>query len=348
MKWQGKNISYEIKGESHAEEVSITVWGLKELQYNCKEFMDFLARRKPKKSAYSTSRQEDDERNWKIVSEGGKTVLTLKNTDVKSGDYDELYAKPRPSHADYASYCYDGRLDFRGGREFSARLTAPYCLLGSLLKQTLAKYGVEINAYVQSVGGVEGISYKDNDIDTVLDRVKNGPILTEEMEQKVLHARSEGDSVGGCVECIVTGMPEGMGYTWAEGIESAISIHLFSIPAVKGVEFGAGFSLAQLYGSQANDETYYDGGVKFYSNNAGGINGGISNGMPITMRVAFRPTPSISKEQRTVDLVNECSTTIKIKGRHDACIVPRALPVVESAVAIALYDLLLDNFFGRK
>ena len=237
-----------------------------------------------------------------------------------------------------------------GGGRFSGRLTAPLCAIGGILKEYLESKGVKIHAYISQIGNIKGLSYKDKNVteDMILSSRDNSfPSLTnkEEMLSLIEKTKREGDSVGGIIECIVYGLKGGVGDNLFDGLEGKISSLIYSVPAVKGVEFGLGFSLSESFGSIVNDELYYDknGNVSFKTNNNGGINGGISNGEPITLRVAIKPTPSISKEQNTVDLVNKENVKIIIKGRHDSCIVPRAVPCIESAVAIAIYDEILGD-----
>jgi chorismate synthase len=308
-----------------------------------------MGRRKSSSSAFSTPRKEDDIPIFENVNNcliDGDFSVIIKNNNVKSKDYNSLYGKPRPSHADYAWHLKDGVLDFSGGGRFSARLTAVYAVLGSLCKQYLESRGIKISAYLQSVGSVNGRSYRDGEpsYEEVITSTKDFPSLDkkEEMLAEIEKARLNGDSVGGVVEVIVHGLPSGIGDNLFEGLEGKLSSLIFSIPAVKGVEFGSGFDMAKSYGSLVNDSLYYDGEViKLSSNNNGGINGGISNGFNLTMRVAFKPTPSISKEQNTIDLVNKQNVKIKIEGRHDACVAVRGVPCVESAVAIALLDEII-------
>lgn len=346
---KGKNLTVEITGESHSPEMRLKVKGFPAFEYSDKALTDFLSRRKASKNAFSTPRIEEDKplfigtENFKI---NGDFEVVIKNSNVKSKDYSDLYGKPRPSHADYAWYLKDGMLDYSGGGRFSARLTAPYCVLGGLCKQYLETKGIYIASYLQSVGKVEGKSYKDKEIsyDEILNLSNGFPSLDkkQEMLDEIESAKSKGDSVGGVIETVVCGMPSGVGDNLFEGLEGKISSLVFSVPAVKGVEFGSGFDMAKSYGSVVNDELYYDNDrVKLKSNNNGGINGGISNGFNLTLRVAMKPTPSISIEQNTVDLVNKKNTVIKIKGRHDACVAVRAIPCIESAVAIAILDEVL-------
>lgn len=348
-KFNGKNLSVEIIGESHSPEIKMAVKGFPKFNFSLDELSAFLNRRKASSNAFSTPRKESDEPIFinadNCLIDGDFSVI-IKNENVKSKDYSSLYGKPRPSHADYAWHLKDGVLDFSGGGRFSARLTAVYAVLGSLCKQYLESRGIKISAYLQSVGSVNGRSYRDGEpsYEEVIANTKNFPSLDkkEEMLAEIEKARLNGDSVGGVVEVIVHGLPSGIGDNLFEGLEGKLSSLIFSIPAVKGVEFGNGFDMARTFGSLVNDELYFeDGLVKLRTNNNGGINGGISNGFNLTMRVAFKPTPSISKEQNTIDLVNKKNVKIKIEGRHDACVAVRGVPCVESAVAIALLDEII-------
>ena len=350
--FKGKNLSVEIYGESHAEKIGVKAINMPKFNYNFDELEVFLNRRKPNNSVFSTSRKEEDKPTIKIEENANSINLTCEifNNNKRSNDYDNLYGKPRPSHADYSSFLKDGTLDFSGGGRFSGRLTAPLCIVGGLLKQYLKSLGIEIQAYVSSVGDIDAKSYKNSEIsisDILESREVGGfPSLDKKQEilNLILNAKKEGDSVGGTIECIVDNMKTGVGDNLFAGLEGKIASLIYSIPAVKGVEFGLGFDLSKLYGSKANDSLYYEGDkVKFKTNNSGGINGGISNGEKLTMKVAIKPTPSISKEQDTVDLINKTNCKIVIGGRHDACIVPRAVPCVESAVAIALADELIGE-----
>ena len=345
--YKGEKLTVEIFGESHAEKIGALVSGMPETTVDFDRLNNFLERRKSN-GFFSTPRREGDVPVFEGIT--GNTVkgeysFYIKNENVKSSDYNALYGKPRPSHADYAWHLKDGVLDFKGGGRFSGRLTAPLCVVGGICLQHLEKYGIKIAAFVSEIGGVTGKSYKTGDIsvDEIIKDRDGFPSLSdkEKMIEKIARAKEEGDSVGGKIECVISGLKGGFGDNLFGGLEGKISNLLFSVPAVKGVEFGLGFGFCKKNGSRVNDGLYYDDGkVKFYSNNSGGINGGISNGADITFSVAIRPTPSISMEQATVDLVNKKNVKIKISGRHDACIVPRAVPCIESAAAIALTDLL--------
>ena len=349
--YNGKNLKVEIYGESHSEKIGLKVSGLPTFSFSEEFLQSFTNRRKASNSVFSTSRKEEDKPIF-IGLQNGKTsdalTIEIANNNTIGSHYDNLYGKPRPSHADYTSFLKDGTLDFRGGGRFSGRLTAPLCVLGGLIKEYLQGYNIFVEGYISSIGEVQGLSYLDEEItlDTLLSLRSEGqlPSLTkkEEMLNEIENAKQDCDSVGGVIECIVYGLPGGIGDNLFEGLEGKISNLIYSVPAVKGVEFGSGFSLAKMRGSQANDGLCYENGkVKLLSNNAGGINGGISNGANITMRVAIRPTPSIQKEQQTIDLVKGENTKINIIGRHDTCIVPRAIPCIESAVMIALLDELI-------
>ncbi len=342
--FNGEKLQIEIFGSSHAEEIGVIMKGFPKEHIDRKKLDEFLQRRKPLYS-FSTQRRETDEPIFSaftndVLSENVK--VTIKNGDIKRGDYDNLYGKPRPSHADYAAYLKDGRLDFSGGGEFSGRMTAPLCIAGGIAKQLLENRGIYVGAYLSVVGKTHGKSYKNGEIS--LEEItinRDFPSLTnaQEMISEIEKAKGECDSVGGVVECVVKGMKKGVGGALFDGLESEISQLLFAISGVKGVEFGKGFSIAEERGSQANDAIEIKNGkIHTKTNNSGGINGGISNGEDITLAVAFRPTPSIGIKQSTVDLVKMQNTEIVVSGRHDACIAVRAVPVVEAAVSIALLD----------
>ena len=346
--FKGKNLSLEIYGESHQEKIGAIVKGAPKFTFDNQKLLKFLDRRKAKSTVYSTSRKEEDLPVFSSVVNNtidGEFKVEIFNNNTKSSDYDNLYGKPRPSHADYTSYLKEGNLNYKGGGRFSGRLTAVLCAVGGIFKEYLEQMGIFVHAYISQIGSVKGKSYLDNKITREeIINLKEFPSITnnDKMLEVIKNAKINGDSVGGVIECIVYGMKVGVGDNLFEGLESKISSLVYAVPAVKGVEFGSGFNLASMLGSEANDcLSYVNGKVEFLSNNAGGINGGISNGNEITLRVAIRPTPSISKPQKTVDLVNNESVEIVINGRHDACIVPRAVPCIESAVAIALVDEIL-------
>ncbi len=345
--WKGKILEVEIFGKSHADKIGVVIKNFPEESFDKIALQNFINRRKPTYSPAFTSRREQDEVVFTAGSEVGISknvvVAEIKNQDVNKKDYADLYAKPRPSHADLAAYYKDGRLDFSGGGEFSGRMTAPLCIAGGIAKQFLEKRGVTVQAYLSSVGSVKGKSYKTDIIDSV--DYTDFPTLDkkEEMLSEILNAVKDGNSVGGTVECIVCGMKKGIGGELFDGLEGKIANLVYAIPAVKGVEFGYGFQLSGMTGIEANDQISIEKGEIFTkTNRSGGINGGISNGMPITFSVAFRPTPSISLPQETVDLVSDNPVIIKIDGRHDGCVAPRAVPVVEAAASLAILDELLS------
>lgn len=348
--YNGKVLQIKTYGSSHGDEIGAEVSGLKAFDIDYEKLARFMERRKPK-TEVSTKRRENDEVDV-IIENGEIAQVKIKNGDVKKSDYDYLYGKPRPSHADYAAYIKDGTLDFSGGGRFSGRMTAVYCALGGICLQYLESRGVHVAAYLKSAGGVEGLGYANTHLTTeeiVSMRGSRVPSLSENerIYEKIMQAKSSGDSVGGVVDCVVDGSIKGLGNDGFDGLEGKLSNLLFSIPAVKAVEFGLGKKLAYMTGSSANDQTYYKGDkVGFYANNDGGIYGGIAVGEPVNLSVAFKPTPSISIKQATVDLINKKNCEIEIVGRHDACVALRAVPVVESMVAIGLVDEILSEFKG--
>ena len=327
----GTNFRVAIFGESHAPAIGVEIEGVPAgMKIDRDALQAFLDRRAPGRDAYSTARQEADVPEFLCgvkegVATGAPLVAIIRNSDTRSKDYGNLANVPRPGHADYpAEVRFKGHQDKAGGGHFSGRLTAPLCIAGGIALQLLARAGVTIEARAVRIGG------------------ETDP---EKMKDAIAAARAEGDSVGGVVEATVKGLPVGVGDPMFGGLENRLAQAVFGIPAVKGVEFGAGFAAAALRGSENNDPfAMEEGRVVTLTNHAGGILGGITTGMPILFRVAFKPTPSIAKEQRTVDLAKMEETTITVGGRHDPCIVPRAVPCVEAAAALAVYDAWL----GRK
>ncbi len=350
--FNGKKLRLEIFGASHAEKIGVLVDGLDGECADFDKLQEFMERRRAKKTAYSTKRIEGDLVKVESgVIDGrfsGQFCGVIENTNQRSGDYSNTVKKPRPSHADFVAWNkYGDNFDYRGGGKFSGRLTAPMCIAGGICKQILEEKGIKINAYISQIGKVFGKSYKDlpADIGELQFNDINFPLLDdsvrEKMDEEIEFASKNLDSVGGVIECVITGVPVGAGEYMFDSIESVISHLAFAVPAVKGIEFGSGFDLAKSYGSVANDAFYFDDDtVKTKTNHNGGINGGMANGMPITFRVVVKPTPSIAKEQDTIDLERKENVKIKIEGRHDACIVPRAVPVIEAISAIAIYDSL--------
>ena len=287
----------------------------------------------------------------------GKTAVTcgfplcavLENADQRSGDYAAFQNTPRPGHADYTAFVkWKGFADMRGGGHFSGRLTAPLCVAGGIAKQILARRGVHIGAHLQRAGGVADTPFPLNPAPDLLARIESFPVLSdsagENMKEAIALARSERDSVGGVVECAAVGLPAGTGDPMFDGLESRLAAAVFGIPAVKGVEFGAGFQAAELRGSENNDPFIIrDGEITTQTNHSGGILGGISTGMPLIFRAAFKPTPSIGKVQKSVDLSAMEAAELQIAGRHDPCVAHRAVPVVEAVAACVLLDMLLED-----
>lgn len=355
----GKNIKISIAGQSHSAALGVTIDGLPPgFKIDTEELSEFLSRRAPGKNQFSTARKEADLPVFLsgVVDNttcGAPLLAIIRNTNTRSSDYDNLRDIPRPSHADYATNVkYNGFQDVSGGGHFSGRLTAPLCVAGGICLQILKSKGIEVYAHIKEIHGKKAQSVDYLNIDTeILEGVKKKdfPVLDdlagEKMKQEIEEARKNGDSVGGIIECAVLGVPAGIGEPMFDRLENKISSAIFGIPAVRGLEFGNGFESALLYGSENNDPFYIDenGDVKTRTNNSGGILGGISSGMPIVFRAAIKPTPSISKKQESVSLSKKENTILEIKGRHDPCIVQRAVPVIEAAAAIAILDCYIDS-----
>lgn len=357
-------IDAEIYGESHSPEIGVVVRGIPDgTVIDTAAVQRFADRRKSGKYLFSTPRREADEIVWdsglNALPDGryevcGDIKAHIVNADIRPADYSYLVT-PRPSHADYVSTVRDGgSAAASGGGRFSGRMTAPLTIAGGIAEQMLAERGIYVKAYIGELAGVKGRGYGDGlpsleEIDECLNRPLPMLSETERAAKAATAAAKEGDSVGGVAECIVYGMPAGIGDSLFGGLESKISAAVYAVPAVKGVEFGAGFAISAMRGSTANDPfAMKDGKVVTLSNNSGGINGGISNGMPVTLRAAFRPTPSISLPQRTVNLADGTETVISVKGRHDVTFVPRALAAVESATALAVLDEILKAEISLK
>ena len=351
----GKKVKITIFGQSHSEAIGVVIDGLPVgEEIDMAEVQKFMARRAPGQNAWSTPRKEAD--LPRVVSGlfegktcGAPLCAVIENTNTRSKDYDKLKDLPRPGHADFTAWGkYDGCNDHRGGGHFSGRLTAPLCFAGAVCKQILERKGIYVGAHILSIQGVKDQPFDAVEIDgETMQAVaaKAFPVQDdkagEEMQAAIAAARAKGDSVGGIVECAVTGLPVGVGEPMFDGLESVLAQAVFAIPAVKGVEFGAGFAVAELFGSENNDAFIYeDGTVKTKTNHHGGSLGGISSGMPLVFRAAFKPTPSISMEQATISISKRENDKLAVTGRHDPCIVPRAVPVVEAAAAVAVLDLL--------
>ncbi len=348
----GRNLTVTVFGQSHAEAIGVVIDGLPAgLKIDREKLQAFLGRRAAG-GAFATARKEPDVPEFvsglvEDVTCGAPVTALIRNENVRSGDYSELRDHPRPSHADYpASVRFDGANDIRGGGQFSGRLTAALCVAGGICLQYLESKGIRVGAHVASIGGVtdtafDPVAVSADDFLTDPFPVRDAAAKTA-MQERIAAAKAEGDSVGGTIECAAVGLPAGIGDPLFDGLENRIASIVFGIPAVKGIAFGNGFAAAELTGSQNNDAYYYDGDtVKTRTNRHGGILGGISTGMPLTFTVAIKPTPSIAKEQETVELSTQSAYTLAIKGRHDPCIVPRAVPCVEAALAIALADYLV-------
>ena len=351
----GNKLKVSIFGESHGAGIGITIDGLPSgFEINMNEVLKEMARRAPGKSKLSTARKEPDVPEILSGFFEGKTPGTplcavIRNSDQHSKDYGKLKDLMRPGHADYPGFIkYKGFNDYRGGGHFSGRITAPLVFAGAICKQILESKGIKVGAHVKSIGKVNDKSFFDVDLTKqLLDEIKNNelPLLSpekeEEMRNTILEARKEQDSVGGTIECAVLGIDAGIGDPFFDSVESTLAHLIFSVPAVKGIEFGKGFSMSERRGSECNDEYYYDGDkVKTYTNNNGGITGGITNGMPILFKVGIKPTPSISKKQKTIDIREHKDAELVIEGRHDPCIVQRAVPVIEAVTAIGIMELI--------
>lgn len=349
----GTRLKLTVFGESHGPAVGMTLEGFPAgFEPDLAELQAFLNRRAPSASVFSTSRREADAPEFLSGLHDGRTcgdALTaiIRNTNARRADYANFL--PRPSHADYPAFVkYGGAMDLSGGGCYSGRLTAPICIAGGLCKQYLRRQGVEVFAHIFNIGAQRDEPYDPLAPQTpVLERGLTlvDPARAEAMLGEIEAVRAACDSVGGSVECAVTGLPTGLGEPMFDGVENRLAQMLFGIPAVKGVEFGSGFGCAQMRGSAHNDPYYYDenGAVRTRTNHAGGICGGMTTGMPVCFRVAIKPTPSIALPQETVDPVAHCGAELEIRGRHDPCIVPRAVAVVEAAAALAVTGLLLER-----
>ena len=351
----GENLKLSIFGQSHGPAIGMTLDGIPAgLPVDLEQLQAFLNRRAPGQNDWSTPRREEDRPEFlggllDGFTCGAPIAAMIRNKNTRSGDYDNLKDCPRPGHADYtAQIKYGGYQDAAGGGHFSGRLTAPVCIAGGLCKQWLEEMGIHVAARILSIGG-ESDDFPMDPRNPQIEAIGSDfPVCSADaasgMQQKIAEARAAGDSVGGIIECYITGLPAGLGEPMFGGVESRIAQIVYGIPAVKSIDFGAGYSAAYLLGSQCNDAyTVENGSIRTLTNNSGGILGGISNGMPVIFRCAIKPTPSISRPQQSISLTREEIATLEIKGRHDPCIVPRAVPVVEAAAAIAIYDLILGN-----
>lgn len=349
----GNALKITIFGQSHAPAIGVCMEGFPAgFTPDFDELNAFLARRAPGQGAYTTARREPDRPEFLAGLVRGHTcgapvTAIIRNTDTRSGDYAAFTDVPRPSHADYpAQVKWQGAQDSAGGGHFSGRLTAPLCIAGGFCLQYLHARGIEITAHIERIGAAQDRRFTPTQPETlakaklpVLD-----PDSAEAMLAQIAAAKAEGDSVGGCIECAVTGLPAGLGSPMFGGMENRLAQILFGIPAVKGVEFGSGFACAGMRGSEHNDPYFMqDGAVRTRTNHAGGILGGLTTAMPVIFRVAVKPTPSIARPQESVSLQRGEDAVLEIHGRHDPCIVPRAVPCVEAAAAIAILDALLEE-----
>jgi chorismate synthase len=348
----GKNIKLSIFGESHGPAVGMVLDGLPPgFAPDWEEVAREMKRRAPGNNPWSTPRNENDE--WEILSgffqskaTGAPLCAVIKNQDHHSGDYAPNLI--RPGHADFtAHYKYKGHADYRGGGHFSGRLTAPLVLAGALARQILREQGIMVGSRIINVGGLKDTVMPIDHIIEVSRR--EFPVYDEKaasaMQKAILQAKAAKDSLGGIIECAALGIPIGLGAPFFDSLESVVSAMMFSIPAVKGIEFGDGFALADKRGSEANDQLYMNEQAPvFLSNHNGGVNGGISNGQPLVFRIVIKPTPTIGLEQSTIDIIKGETVKTVFKGRHDPCIVPRAAPVAEAGLALCLWDCLLDKY----
>ena len=354
----GKNFKVTLFGQSHSEDLGIVIEGISAgYKINKDLIRKNLERRRPGKNKFSTARKEDDD--FKIVSGevegitcGAPLCALIENKDQRSKDYDNLKDRPRPSHADYPVYVkFKGFNDIRGGGQFSGRMTAPIVIAGSIAEDLLLKRGIKIYSRIKSLGQASDIDINLNEIaEEKFSILKNEdfPVFQnearEKMQEEILRAKEDGDSIGGIVETFVLNMPKGIGEPFFDSLESVISHAVFSVPGIRGIEFGSGFEAAKMHGSSHNDEYYYENGeVKTRTNNHGGIIGGLSSGMPIIFRTAVKPTSSIAKTQNTISLKDKKNVNLKIVGRHDPSIVPRALVAIEMITALAILDLVMEG-----
>lgn len=337
----GRNISVDIYGASHAEKIGVLIDGLPAgLAVDMERLQNFLNRRAPGHNSWSTPRKEADVPEIVSGIKDGKTdgkrlEAVIYNTNIRPGDYGNVITVPRPGHADYTSWVKYGNIETGGGR-WSGRMTAPLCIAGGIVMQFMEKQGISISAHISELGGI-----KDDPLGEIHSEF---PVVSREkgelMIAEIAKVRAEGDSIGGEIECVIKGVPAGIGDALFGGMESRISSAVFGIPAVKAIEFGS----TRMRGSENNDPFYInDGKIETRTNNHGGILGGISSGMPIVFRVKMKPTPSIGRVQESVDVIKMEPAELEVRGRHDPCIVPRAVPCIEAAAAIAVYDMLIGD-----
>ena len=355
--WKSR-LSIAIFGQSHGQAIGVTIDGLPAgIPVDMEVLAAFLRRRAPGRFPWTTPRQEADTPEFLSGLAGGKTcgaplTAVIRNTNTRPADYGTMQDIPRPGHADYtAAVKYGGNADMSGGGHFSGRLTAALCIAGGICLQILKQRGIAIGAHIASVGAVQDTLFDPANISEAelkgfqaMDVPVVNPDTAPHIIEEIRKAKEDADSIGGTIECAAIGLPAGLGDPLFGGMENRIASLVFAIPAVKGIEFGSGFAAASMRGSRHNDPFYVDGGaVKMRGNFHGGILGGITSGMPLVFRAAIKPTASIGKAQESVHLDTLESAVLEVRGRHDPCIVPRAVPCMEAVMAIAVYDAILEN-----
>ncbi len=356
----GNNIKISVFGQSHSEAIGVVIDNLPAgHRIDMDKVYAFMARRAPGQNKISTMRKEKDMPEILSgladgVTCGAPLCAVIRNTDTRSGDYANIFDCPRPSHADYAADVrYGGANDVRGGGHFSGRLTAPLCFAGAVCMQMLEEKNIFVKAHIYSIERQKDIPFDPINITNADIGSKSFPVIDDNAGEKMIsiieRAKMDTDSVGGIIECAVTGVPAGYGDPMFDGVENIIAKNIFGVPAVKGIEFGNGFECTYLKGSENNDPYFVkDDKVVTSTNNSGGITGGITTGMPIVFRAAIKPTASISREQHSVNIKTMENTTLVIKGRHDPCIVPRAVPVIEAVTAFSVLDLIAEEYTARR
>lgn len=354
----GEKLKIEVYGKSHGPSVGVKIGGVPAgLSFDAVKLQQFLTRRAPGNNAWSSARKEndtprflsgvirsEDARNGQVIckTDGNLIEVQIDNADARPQDYENSGTVPRPGHADYPAWVKYGRLE-SGGGAFSARLTAPLCVAGGLCLQWLADKGVGIKAHIYSIGDVrDSVMTPESSVPAAFPVID--PVAGEWMKELIAAVKEAGDSIGGTVECMITGLPAGIGTPVFGSMEARICQAVFAVPAVKGIEFGDGFDVSRMLGSENNDPYMIkDGRIMTKTNHHGGILGGLSSGMPVLFRTAMKPTPSIGLEQDSVDLETMEPAKLTVRGRHDPCIVPRAVPCIEAAAAIAVCDMMLEE-----
>lgn len=353
----GHKLKLSVFGQSHGRAIGVVIDGLPAgISIDEEDLYTFMSRRKPGASRLSTQRHEEDRPVFLSgtvdgVTSGSPLCAVIENTDQRSGDYAALTDLPRPSHADFtARMRYGDKVDMRGSGHFSGRLTAPLCVAGGIARQILSRRGIYVGAHLMSVANIADDPFPLCPGRELFEEIAKKPLPVisdsagEKMAQAIEEARAELDSVGGVIECAAVGLPAGLGSPMFDGVENRLAAALFGVPAVKGVEFGAGFEAAKMRGSRHNDPFMIENGqVRTSKNDAGGVIGGITTGMPLVLRCAMKPTPSISRPQQTVSLSRMAPATLEIKGRHDPCVAIRAVPVIEAVTAFTILDILMEE-----